>query len=108
MKDLAVKQEELKAVVHQFEALQQKLQETSDHKQQLKNDIEECQIKLERAKALLEGLGGERERWADSLDEVESNLTTIVPDVLLSSAIVAYLGAFTQNYRRLVLDSWLF
>ena len=108
MKELTVKQEELKAVVYQFEALQQKLQETLDHKQQLKNDIEECHIKLERARALLEGLGGERERWADSLDEVESNLTTIVPDVLLSSAIVAYLGAFTQNYRRLVLDSWLF
>ena len=44
---------------------------------------------------MLEGLGGEKERWIDCLEEVETNLTTIVPDVLLSAAIVAYLGAFT-------------
>jgi dynein heavy chain len=42
MKELAVKQGELKAVVVQFEALQQKLQETSDHKQQLVEDINDC------------------------------------------------------------------
>ena len=39
---------------------------------------------------------------------METNLTTIVPDVLLSAAIVAYLGAFTQNYRQIAIESWLF
>jgi dynein heavy chain len=56
---------------------------------------------------LLEGLGGEKDRWIDCLEEVENNLATVVPDVLLSAAIVAYLGAFTQTYRQIAIDSWL-
>ena len=39
---------------------------------------------------------------------MENSLATVVPDVLLSAAIVAYLGAFTQNYRQIAVDSWLF
>jgi len=63
---------------------------------------------LERAKTLLTGLSGEKERWLVSLAEIEIKLETIVPDVLLSSAMIAYLGAFTSSYRKLAVSSWLF
>lgn len=58
-------------------------------------EIQQCQIKLERAKALLTGLSGEKDRWLISLEDIEKKLTTIVPDVLLSAAMIAYTGAFT-------------
>lgn len=67
-----------------------------------------CKVKLERAKQLLSGLSGEKERWLVSLEELEQKLTTIVPDVLLSAALIAYMGAFTQNYRKQAEESWLF
>lgn len=57
--------------------------------------IQLCEIKLERAKQLLSGLSGEKERWLVSSEEIEVKLTTVVPDMILSSAIIAYLGSFT-------------
>ena len=35
-------------------------------------------------------------------------MTTVVPDVLLSAAVIAYLGQFTQNYRKQAVESWLY
>ena len=32
----------------------------------------------------------------------------MVPDVLLSAAVIAYLGQFTQNYRKQAVESWLY
>ena len=31
-----------------------------------------------------------------------------MPDVLLSAAVIAYLGQFTQNYRKQAVESWLY
>ena len=59
-----------------------------------------CSKKLERAEQLIGGLGGEKSRWSETalnLGEIYDNLTG---DVLISSAIVAYLGAFTSSYRQ--------
>ena len=57
---------------------------------------------------MLSGLGGEKVRWEISLLEIEDKLTTVVPDMLLSAAVVAYLGAFTKLYRKEAIDSWLY
>ena len=43
-----------------------------------------------------------------SSDEIEQKLNTIVPDVLLSAAMIAYLGPFTSSYRKQAVESWLF
>lgn len=43
-----------------------------------------------------------------SLEEIEHKLTTVVPDVLLSASVIAYLGSFTQAYRRQAVESWLY
>lgn len=62
--------------------------------------MELCSKKLERAEQLIGGLGGEKTRWSETalnLGEVYKNLTG---DILISAAIVAYLGAFTSSYRQ--------
>ena len=79
-----------------------------DNQQRLEQEIALCELKLKRAQQLLQGLGGEKERWLISLEEIEHKLTTVVPDVLLSAAMIAYLGSFTQNYRRQAIESWLY
>jgi dynein heavy chain len=45
-------------------------------------------------------LGSEKARWKIQISELENTYSSIVGDVLLSSAIVAYLGAFTSDYRQ--------
>ena len=65
-----------------------------------------CGKKLERAKKLIGGLGGEKDRWsaaAASLQDVYDNLTG---DVLISSGVIAYLGAFTAGFRRECTQEW--
>ncbi len=57
-------------------------------------------LKLERAEKLINGLGSEKARWKIQISELENTYSSIVGDVLLSSAIVAYLGAFTSDYRQ--------
>ena len=57
-------------------------------------------LKLERAEKLISGLGGEKARWMTQIKELEHTYDHIVGDVLLSSAIIAYLGSFTMDYRQ--------
>jgi dynein heavy chain len=45
------------------------------------------------------GLGGERERWGAMSTRLQEDLDTLLGDVLLASAVVTYLGPFTNSYR---------
>lgn len=47
----------------------------------------------------LGGLGGEKARWSEAARQLQFSLINAIGDVLLSAGIVAYLGAFTVNYR---------
>lgn len=67
--------------------------------------VDLCSKKLERAEQLIGGLGGEKTRWSEmafNLGELYNNLTG---DILISAAIVAYLGAFTSSYRQVSLEA---
>ena len=45
-------------------------------------------------------------RWRESVVELEGRLQGLVGDTLISSAAVAYLGAFTAKYRRDLITQW--
>jgi dynein heavy chain len=57
-------------------------------------------LKIKRAEQLISGLGGEKVRWSEQIKDLDNTFSNIVGDVLLSSAIIAYLGAFTSSYRQ--------
>ena len=40
------------------------------HRERLGREVEICRVRLDRAKKLLGGLGGEKQRWADSVQQV--------------------------------------
>jgi dynein heavy chain, axonemal len=52
------------------------------------------------------GLGGERSRWEVSVSNLSLSYKNVIGDILLSSGIVAYLGAFTSTYRTTCLEAW--
>lgn len=67
----------------------------------------ECEAKLDRATKLIGGLGGEKARWNEQsiiLGGVYKNLTG---DVLISSGMIAYLGAFTSVFRDSLSKDWV-
>jgi dynein heavy chain len=68
-------------------------------KKELEDNIHQCEQKLIRAEKLIGGLGGEKDRWTESAKVLGENYIKITGDVLLGAGVVAYLGAFTVNYR---------
>jgi len=57
------------------------------------------EIKIDRAEKLISGLGGEKIRWTQNVKDLTDTYDNIVGDVLLSAAVVAYLGPFEMAYR---------
>lgn len=58
--------------------------------QAIKTDLENVQAKVDRSIALLKSLNIERERWEATSETFRSQMSTIVGDVLLSAAFIAY------------------
>ncbi|XP_028159312.1 dynein heavy chain, cytoplasmic isoform X7 [Ostrinia furnacalis] len=74
--------------------------------QAIKTDLENVQAKVDRSIALLKSLVIERERWESSSETFRSQMSTIVGDVLLSAAFIAYGGYFDQHYRQSLFSTW--
>ena len=104
---LKVKQDELKVIVDKVNALQFDLKQTQDKKESLEAQVADCQAKLVRAESLIEGLGGEKARWKAKSEELAQTYVNLTGDVLISSGMIAYLGAFTSVYRDDLAAQWV-
>jgi len=100
-------QEELQVLVNTLEEMQADLAEKQKKKNELEREIEDCKTKIARARALLEGLGGEKTRWAESIIDLQKAYDNIVGDMLVSAGIIAYLGIFPAKYRNPTIKKWL-
>ena len=75
-----------------LKVLQADLATKKSKKAELENEVETCSRKLERAEQLIGGLGGERDKWAVIVGNLGAKFVRLTGDVLLASALVAYLG----------------
>lgn len=96
---LAAVQAEMKSLVDELEATQ--AEET-----RLRNEKDDCERKVELAKALINGLANERESWKIDLAKNRENRENVIGDVIISSGVIAYLGVFLKNYRDECTQQW--
>uniref|UniRef100_A0A672TSR7 Dynein axonemal heavy chain 3 n=1 Tax=Strigops habroptila TaxID=2489341 RepID=A0A672TSR7_STRHB len=106
MQKLQIKQAELKEVVDRLQALNDELDNMIERKKELEDNIERCSQKIVRAEQLISGLGGEKDRWTEAARLLGIRYIDLTGDVLLSSGTVAYLGAFTVDYRLKCQQQW--
>ncbi|XP_052828077.1 dynein axonemal heavy chain 3 [Octopus bimaculoides] len=106
MGELGKKQKELKDVKAKLDSLKQNLHIKQQEKKNLEFNIELTKVKLERAEKLINGLGGEHDRWIQAVDSLTNTYDNIIGDVLLSASVVAYLGPFISSYRQECLQEW--
>jgi dynein heavy chain, axonemal len=106
MSKLESKRAELKEVEEKMSKLEQKLKEMTERKADLEMQVDLCGKKLVRAEQLIGGLGGEKDRWEEAANSLSVTLKNLTGDVLLSSAVIAYLGAFTLAFRNQILSEW--
>ncbi|CAK5279895.1 unnamed protein product [Mycena citricolor] len=74
--------------------------------QAIKAEMERVQGKVDRSMKLLESLSSERGRWESGSRTFDTEMSTIVGDVLLSAAFLAYGGFFDQQYREGMWQEW--
>lgn len=96
----------LQEVTQKLQSLNDEFAECMREKKKLEDQIDYCRQKLERAEKLLGGLSGEKSRWSETAGKLGASLGNVIGDVLLSSGMVAYLGAFTVEYRNKLIDEW--
>lgn len=106
MTKLESKRAELKEVEDKMAKLEAKLTEMTNKKADLEKQVDLCGKKLIRAEQLIGGLGGEKDRWSDAAQSLSITIKDLTGDVLLSSAVIAYLGAFTLSFRNSILTEW--
>jgi len=87
-------------VTDKLQALSDQFLTMTKKKKELEDNINVCSMKLDRAEKLIGGLGGEKDRWTENARVLGENYFNITGDVLLSAAVVAYLGAFTVKFRQ--------
>ncbi|XP_041362756.1 dynein heavy chain 3, axonemal-like isoform X2 [Gigantopelta aegis] len=106
MERLNEKRSQLQLVSDKLQALNDEFEAMNEKKKELEDNIDLCSKKLDRAEKLIGGLGGEKYRWTDAARLLGEKLVNITGDVLLSSGVVAYLGAFTVDFRQDIMKEW--
>nr|XP_033800562.1 dynein heavy chain 7, axonemal [Geotrypetes seraphini] len=106
MDGLRKKQAALKAVQDKLAKLEETLEANKQKKADLENQVDLCSKKLDRAEQLIGGLGGEKTRWSQTALELGKLYINLTGNILISSGIVAYLGAFTSSYRHMQTKEW--
>lgn len=66
-----------------------------------------CQAKMDTAKAMIDGLSGERSRWTAQLLHFRSETERLVGDVIVLTGFLSYVGPFNQEFRTLLQKQWL-
>lgn len=82
------------------------LEATQAEETRLRNEKDDCERKVDLAKALINGLANERENWKVDLAKNKENRENIVGDIIISSGVIAYLGVFIKQYRDECTQSW--
>lgn len=103
---LAEKRSSLKAVQDRMQGLEEGFKSMVEKKDRLEKQVISVSNQLIRAEKLIGSLGDERDRWTQCAVDLSEKYTTLVGDVLVSSGIVAYLGAFTKAYRDECVIEW--
>lgn len=62
---------------------------------------------MNRSIKLLENLKGEKTRWQKGSEGFTHQMETLVGDVLLSAAFLAYSGYYDQHLRELIFQRWM-
>ncbi|KAJ9300682.1 hypothetical protein DTO271G3_1846 [Paecilomyces variotii] len=75
--------------------------------QAIKAEMSRVQFKVDRSVRLLDSLSSERTRWEEGSRSFETQISTLVGDVLIAAAFLAYGGLYDQQFRKAMIDDWV-
>ncbi|XP_030378328.1 dynein heavy chain 6, axonemal [Scaptodrosophila lebanonensis] len=104
---LRQKQKELAAVEAKIQLLKDSLDEKQREFQVIQDNVDLTYGRINRAGRLTSALADEQVRWRETVKTLTADLACVPGDVLVSAACVAYLGAFSHEYRRELGTLWV-
>ncbi|XP_032736568.1 dynein heavy chain 6, axonemal isoform X2 [Lontra canadensis] len=107
MATLREKQALLKQVEDQIQALQDEYDKSVNEKESLAKTMALTKARLMRAGKLTAALGDEQVRWEESIQKFNEEISNVIGNVFIAAACVAYYGAFTAQYRKLLIEYWI-
>jgi dynein heavy chain len=82
------------------------LETATNEKNKVLAQAETTQQKIDLVHRLVNGLSSEAVRWKESVGDLQRSNSTLLGDVLLTSAFISYVGPFTKKYRQDLMDKW--
>lgn len=73
----------------------------------IKDEMYRVQTKVDRSVKLLDSLSSERVRWEEGSKSFETQISTLVGDVLIAAAFLAYSGLYDQTFRKSMMEDWV-
>ena len=71
------------------------------------NKKQDAANKLERANALMQSIGSEKDRWIATKQKLAEDKLSLLGDMILATCFINYLGPFEGTYRLKVMqDNW--
>ncbi|KAG5886035.1 hypothetical protein JTB14_000014 [Gonioctena quinquepunctata] len=100
------KKEEVKRIEDKLASLKALLDDATKKQLKLQQEVDACNKKLGSAQNLIGSLGGEKIRWTEAVRSLETHESLLLGNVLISSAMIAYLGPFGVHLRTSVVQRW--
>eukprot|EP00118_Oscarella_pearsei_P005341 m.24505 g.24505 ORF g.24505 m.24505 type:complete len:2538 (+) comp28630_c0_seq1:2-7615(+) len=97
--DLEKIQREVQAIEKELLELSSRYEEAKREQQALQTEAEIMERRLIAADKLISGLGSEKVRWGEELEELKKRRVRLLGDCLISAAFLSYLGAFSWDFR---------
>ncbi|RZF48033.1 hypothetical protein LSTR_LSTR002099 [Laodelphax striatellus] len=104
---LKQKQQMLAEVEAQIGRLEAQYDASVAEKAELEAAVDQCSARLVRAGHLTLALGDEQIRWEQTVQVLGEEIVYLTGDVLIGAACVAYVGAFTSDYRDELIEYWV-
>ena len=101
------KKENLRIVQERVARLQAQLKAAQEEKASLEAQVADCIGRLDKAQKLIQLLGGQKADWKLKSEELSQVYKSLIGDVLCSSGMIAYLGAFDSKFRNELIDQWV-
>eukprot|EP01116_Phalansterium_solitarium_P024804 TRINITY_DN91_c0_g1_i3.p1 TRINITY_DN91_c0_g1~~TRINITY_DN91_c0_g1_i3.p1 ORF type:complete len:4095 (+),score=2036.97 TRINITY_DN91_c0_g1_i3:208-12492(+) len=105
-KKVAKLTEDLKAVDEKVARLREDFQQRTTECAILKVELDKAEAILNSATSLFGKLGGEKQRWDQTVSEITKHLQQLPASSLMCAGFVTYLGHTPEDLRRQMLSQW--
>lgn len=105
--NVKMKKKHLEEVLQKVRDLQEKMAEAQAKQKALTDQVEDCKLRLSRAEKLLSVLGDQSDSWASLAKNLGEDYLNLTGDTVVASAFIAYLGVFSQSFRKAAVEKWV-